>query len=151
MTKNEVFFNLVSNGLARETFTSIDFEFVIDISSIREIVVANPKRWPVTRVLLNPQVVDFVSSKREIDADRMKTLTRAQLEDFGFVATFPDGKDGVCPIDGHHRMMRRYEIGLPFMDVYLIPWMDLPQADPNRPTVSWGNKQVNRETGDWDD
>lgn len=146
LNKQEVA-KLVASGVLRETFTSSDYHSPIDITFIREALAYNPTRWTQTIIPLSAELIAFLYRAREIDDERVMLLTEDQINDPIFVATFQDGKPGVCPIDGHHRMVRRFRQGLTTVLAYLIPWQQLPVA--NRQPVEWGNKQVDLKTKGW--
>ena len=149
LTKQEVH-ELVVSGALRETFTSVDYSFPIDVTRIREILIRNPLRWRQTLVPISTEVVEFLNRVREIDEQRVMALTEEQLREPVFVATFEDGKEGVCPIDGHHRMIRLFRQGHHGVLAYLIPWYELPKAD-HRLVIEWGNRQVDLKTKGWRD
>jgi hypothetical protein len=140
----------VASGEWRETFTSVDYSFPIDVTRIREILLNNPLRWRQTLVPISIEVVEFLNRVREIDAQRVMALTTEQLSEPVFVATFEDGKEGVCPIDGHHRIIRLFRQGHHGVLAYLIPWYELPKA-ANKLVIEWGNRQVDLKTKGWRD
>ena len=140
---------MVVSGKFRETFTSTDFTFKIDITRLREMVIESPNRWPLTLMPVDKAVVEFLYRAREIDEERVLALTDKQLADPVFAATFQNGLEGVCPIDGHHRIIRLALRSLPTMvAAYLIPWQELPHAEKSV-EVEWGDKQVDLNSNGW--
>jgi hypothetical protein len=151
MTKSEAM-ALIEAGLARETFTSSDIPFVVDVSSLREAVSANPDKWTQTNIFLSKEVIDFLYEKREIDEARVEQLNIDHYKLPGFVTPLSEERGGgMCPIDGHHRMVKFYKMGITMYPVYVVPMSELPAVKEGAIELQWGERQVDAVNNKWKD
>jgi len=89
------------------------FEF--NITKLLEYIQANPTRFPLSSV----SVEDFYPEHAVINKRHLKTLSNPEPV---ILAEISPGRYDL--IDGHHRMEKARESGLPALDAYKVPMVD---------------------------
>ena len=133
----------VAQGDAHEAFThSIDGVF--DITLMRRWAKANLD--PVRVDLAD--FIDFVRANRDIDEARVSELTNEEaLNDPGMFVQYDKPGDGIyhLHIDGVHRALRLYSMGIPYQWVWIVPEAAIIRPSPlmrKNPWVDWGKEFI---------
>lgn len=90
---------------------------------------------------------EFLISQREVDLERVKELTKDQLEDPLIFLLCPPETNGVGEthllVDGIHRLVARRERGYADFSFWLVPLGAARRIDPDSGIqVPWGEKDV---------
>lgn len=79
----------------------------------------NPRRWTEGEMELTARIVDHVWTLRGIEAGRVAAYPMARIDEPGIGCLFPDG--GTLTVDGNHRLVKRWELGLRTMVFRVAP------------------------------
>lgn len=132
---------LVRLGLLEEIFTHQTLgEF--STTRIHEMLLKDPNRWPVVRVDLDKNLIEHILTSREVDPDRARELTDADLSVPCLLLLCKDGTH--CIIDGVHRISARWAKGEKFVYFWLIPIDEAPRVQRTAATIDipWGELEV---------
>ena len=154
LTKTQMM-QLVGQGACVESFHHATLG-MFDVSMLRLIASKLKERGhkPLTcrfedvrAEVANVDPLDFLIANREVDRERVKTLTDEQLEDEMIFILCPPGTNGVGEthllVDGVHRMVARKERGKEDFNYWLVPLDCAPMVRPGSfIDVPWGEKEV---------
>lgn len=77
-------------------------------------------------VALLPDQVEHVRQRHGIEPDHLQRLTREQLREPGIMVMLPD--ESMILVDGNHRYVRRFELGMPKMWFWVVTEESAKQA-----------------------
>lgn len=144
MTKSQAA-ALVRSGLLTECFAH-DTLGMFDVSALRRLIAEAPDRWEICAADLTPETLEFIQANREIDPARVAELTPAEADEPILALACPDGEH--LFIDGHHRLVRRHQLGHKTFLFYNIPLADAPRLLPGGYVdVPWGEMDIPTEPG----
>lgn len=118
----------VAADIAHESFDHT-VQGTFDITLMRSKAIAEQRRPFHTDI--NQAVIDWLYTYRDVDEERVRTLTLEQQEEPGIIVRYNDGQDLL--IDGIHRMVARWRRD-PALHFYF--W-EFAEAEIIRPSSSW--------------
>ncbi len=131
--------SLVKSGLVHEAFTHTT-EGVFDITEMRNFALKCKKI--VEYIPIDDSLINFVKENRDIDYDRVASLSRDELNDPCMVVAYPEGE--MLIIDGGHRIIRQAQLSLPTIPFWVFEPSEIirPANDFVDSGIEWGAFEI---------
>ncbi len=150
---------MVASGLHMETFHHSTLGH-FNITLLRVMIQATNQLYPGRLKLhfcrfdqmqmvdsVKADAFDYLTANREIDPDRVSSLTAEQIDEPLIFLKVPAGLNGDQEsdllVDGIHRLCRRKREGLKSFEFYIVPMFLCPVVeDGDGAMIPWGEKEV---------